>query len=101
LSRLQREIEVALEYYRAEPEEARHRVEEAMRICVRTLTGADLISGKTKEVFRGVVESVIMTGFLSSGGWAKVHAALAAAAPALYAELKEVLPSAGNQSIPF
>lgn len=104
-SRLQRQIERAIAQYATEPLATRERIERALRECGALLMSADdagSISDQTKAQLREAVESIAMDGFMGGpGGWRKVHAALAAAAPALYAELRKILPGGGDQSLPF
>lgn len=64
---------------------------------------AGSVSEATKASFRHTIQSIIMDGVLGGPlGWSKVHAALAAAAPDVYSEIKEILPGgAGDKSLPF
>jgi hypothetical protein len=100
-SRLSRKVAEAIAVYRREPPELRAQFEAAL---VGTLEAFDLIgkgfSPETGKILKEAIGQIFVDGYVG-GAWAKVHAALAEEAPAIYVRVKDRLPGAGSGHNPL
>lgn len=96
-SRLARKVAEAIATYRAEPPELRAEFEAGLVAALEALAAANKLSPDTARMLKEVLGQIFVDGYVA-GAWGKVHAALAESAPAIYARVKDRLPSATSSN---
>jgi hypothetical protein len=96
-SRLARKVAEAIATYREEPAELRAEFETGLVAALEALAAANRHSRDTARMLKEALGQIFVDGYVA-GAWPKVHAALAAEAPALYERVKDRLPSATSSN---
>jgi hypothetical protein len=96
-SRLARRVAEAISTYREEPAELRAEFEAGLVAALEALAAANRLSPDTARMLKEALGQIFVDGYVG-GSWAKVHAALATEAPALYERVKDRLPSATSSN---
>jgi len=99
-SRLERKFAEAWAAYDGEPADVRQAFEERLIAALELLSGDDRLAPSTKGLMRDGIAMALVTGYIA-GEWRKVHAALAATRPTLYARVKDRLPDAQSGDHPL
>ncbi|MFL5381288.1 MAG: hypothetical protein ACJ8GN_02055 [Longimicrobiaceae bacterium] len=96
-SRLGRKVAEAIATYRREPPELRAEFEAGLVAALEALAAANKLGPDTARMLKDVLGQIFVEGYVG-GSWAKVHAALAEEAPAIYVRVKDRLPSATSSN---
>lgn len=99
-TRLGRKVAEARGAYLCEPAELRARFEAGLTAAAECLRSSDEISRRTRKALLEVIAMGFVEGYIG-GAWRKVHDALREEAPALYEQVKELLPNAETGDHPL